>query len=142
MKRLKEYCAACKAKCCKNEKPYASKEELAELGVAEISQKEDGYCIFLKRNRCSVYDKRPFECRIFPFNTEKRNGKIVWVLYSTCPAAKHLDAEKFIDNLEKELSDKFSLEYIKDYVRYDSKDPAGTYSKLKPRILREISWDK
>jgi Fe-S-cluster containining protein len=28
---------------------------------------EDGACIFLKQDRCSVYAARPAQCRIFPF---------------------------------------------------------------------------
>ena len=31
-----------------------------------LKQEPDGACVFLKENRCGVYDQRPAQCREFP----------------------------------------------------------------------------
>ena len=41
----------------------------------------DGSCIFLKGDRCEVYEARPWQCRSFPF---------VWRVSSGCPALARL----------------------------------------------------
>ncbi|MBS7627979.1 YkgJ family cysteine cluster protein [Candidatus Bathyarchaeota archaeon] len=32
-----------------------------------LKKREDGSCIFLRNNICSIYDLRPLVCRFFPF---------------------------------------------------------------------------
>lgn len=34
-------------------------------------------CIFLKNNLCSIYEKRPFNCKMFPFDIIKNKTKIL-----------------------------------------------------------------
>ena len=36
---------------------------------------KNGDCIFLKKNRCSVYKSRPIQCRTWPFWKENLNAK-------------------------------------------------------------------
>ena len=47
---------------------------------------EDGKCIFLKENSCSIYSKRPLICRFYPFGL-KTDHKQQKVFYFTneCP---------------------------------------------------------
>lgn len=39
-------------------------------------------------NRCSVYDLRPFECRIYPFVIARHNGRAYLGIDSNCPYAE------------------------------------------------------
>jgi Fe-S-cluster containining protein len=47
---------------------------------------EDGKCVFLRRNRCTMYSKRPLICRFYPFGlktAEKEQG--VFYYTKECP---------------------------------------------------------
>ncbi len=46
-------------------------------------------CIFLKNKKCSIYDKRPFQCRTWPFWPENLSSKKNWVVdvEQFCPGA-------------------------------------------------------
>ena len=49
-----------------------------------LLDQEDGSCLFLRENRCSVYAVRPSQCRNFPFH---------WQVSSGCPALDALKKE-------------------------------------------------
>ena len=38
-------------------------------------KKNNGNCIFLKNNKCTVYKSRPIQCRTWPFWPENMNAK-------------------------------------------------------------------
>ncbi len=48
--------------------------DLANTLVEEI-KKNNGNCIFLKDNKCTVYKSRPIQCRTWPFWPENMNTK-------------------------------------------------------------------
>ena len=43
------------------------------------TDKENG-CIFFINNRCSIYENRPIDCRLFPFDFKEIDGEY-WVIY-------------------------------------------------------------
>lgn len=51
------------------------------LSLVERKREEGDYaCIFLKDNRCSVYQSRPKQCRTYPFWPENLNTPESWAL--------------------------------------------------------------
>jgi len=57
-----------------------------ENGSIELVDNKNGYCIFLRGNRCSIYDSRPSQCRNFPFWPENLKSHYRWKqLRSFCP---------------------------------------------------------
>jgi Fe-S-cluster containining protein len=50
-----------------------------------LNERADGSCIFLEKNRCSVYAARPRQCRSFPFE---------WRVPHGCPALDELLADQ------------------------------------------------
>lgn len=47
--------------------------------------------MFLGENgTCQVYDRRPLECRIFPFDIWIADRTPLWLLWYTCPASAQL----------------------------------------------------
>ena len=39
-------------------------------------------CHFLNEGRCSIHDHRPIDCRLFPLDIRKVEGKLSWVIYN------------------------------------------------------------
>lgn len=135
-----QYCIPCDAWCCKGEEPYASKQELIKLGVEKIIQKEDSSCMFLQNGKCSVYYDRPFECRIFPFDIKDIENKLYWIIWDICPASPKLEHDISITEFERDLSRKYSIEYIKYYVEYHKTNQPEKYDNISYTLLREVRW--
>jgi len=38
-------------------------------------------CFFYKNNRCQIYDKRPLDCRLYPFDIIEKENKYYLILY-------------------------------------------------------------
>jgi hypothetical protein len=86
-----------------------------------------------------VYEKRPFECHIFPFDIQVINEEIFWVLWNICPAAPH-QSEKIIDSFEQKFSKRWDSNYIKQYVAYHKNNQPQKYSSNKFTIIRKLNW--
>lgn len=52
-------CKKC-GRCC-------NKNNIKSFGNAEISFKENGDCIYLENNLCTIYEDRPIECAMYPY---------------------------------------------------------------------------
>lgn len=44
----------------------------------------DGKCSFLIDGKCSIYDKRPLECRVSPISLHKFNNDLYWIIDIDC----------------------------------------------------------
>jgi len=67
-------------------------------------KKDSTECIFLDTDTklCSIYENRPFDCRLFPFDINKIDGKFMWILYA-CNGQQNSDwswTEKNLLNFE------------------------------------------
>ena len=50
---------------------------------------EDGKCVFLENNRCTIYSLRPLICRFYPFELKiAQSGKHVFLFTEECPGIK------------------------------------------------------
>ena len=83
-------------------------------GFIHLSEKKsfNGKCIFLKNNRCTVYESRPSQCRTWPFWNDNMNAK-VWNkdISINCPGVgkgkiiKKKEIDKFLkEDLRNEKS--------------------------------------
>ena len=73
--------------------------------IKVVSGEENSYkCVFLntKNNKCLIYDKRPLECRLYPFLINKTKEGIFLSIDLKCPF----------------LKDKLDNKEYKDYVNY------------------------
>lgn len=54
----------------------------------------DGFdCIFLKHNRCQIYEVRPQQCRTYPWWLHNLTNKAVWeAMAKECEGVNHPDA--------------------------------------------------
>lgn len=125
-----DFCSSCptKSNCCTRirdfgaiEPPFLFASEIARIskvasgGMTSIQTRslETGEqiwmlrsnnpgCVFHVNGRCSIYNMRPVDCRLFPFDIRERaDGKLVWVVYTKlCPKAfdysKYFEAAKIL----------------------------------------------
>lgn len=64
-------------------------------------------CVFLKDNKCTVYDKRPKQCRVFPFWKEILSSKEAWDDSAKhCEGINHKDGKLFsYEEIQKMLNE-------------------------------------
>ncbi len=92
-----------------------------------IPAKEEFICSFFmpKENKCKIYPRRPFECRLYPFLINRRGKKAFLALDLNCPFAR--------ENLNKPE--------FKKYVKYLScilsKPPYAGMLKNNPRLIQQ-----
>ena len=56
-------------------------EEAELIGANLLAQKDDGSCIYLKDNLCSIHDKRPKVCKpFFCSSKEKRFEEMIRIV--------------------------------------------------------------
>jgi Fe-S-cluster containining protein len=54
--------------------------------VYEMKKTENGKCLFLKNNRCTIYKVRPLICRFYPFELKNLgNNKYQFSYTNKCP---------------------------------------------------------
>jgi len=52
----------------------------------EMKKSEDGKCVFLEEDRCTIYSLRPLICRFYPFELKVlRNQKYTFLYTEECP---------------------------------------------------------
>jgi Fe-S-cluster containining protein len=93
-------CETCGARCCMD--PLApillpeEEEVLKDISVVVgtpfrkmrvIPKREDGSCVFLDEDAqaCRIYERRPFECRIYPFLLDFEKGPHIQLDPLICP---------------------------------------------------------
>lgn len=61
--------------------------------------KEENGCIFFVNNMCSIYDHRPIDCRLFPFDFKEIDGEYWLIYYNEIEICKALptDGEEIKD---------------------------------------------
>jgi Fe-S-cluster containining protein len=132
------YCSDCGEWCCYGEKIYFSTAERARLGFAEHKSRDDGSCQFLVNGLCSIYESRPLECRIFPFDFEEVDGQLDWIIWEQCPASPAVEVESSLDYLEREVIPKYGERYIWDYLEYSDALGPSKYDDMEFRIIRPV----
>jgi len=93
---------------------FAEKIEGFEPYIYQMKKTEDGKCVFLKENSCSIYQIRPLICKYYPFQLKNlRNNRYAFTYTNECQGTgKGPQLKK--DFFEK-LFDKF-IELMKENV--------------------------
>jgi len=65
---------------------FAEKIEGFEPYAYIIRKTDQGKCIFLKDNACTIYPARPLVCRFYPFELNLEGTKHVFAHSTECPA--------------------------------------------------------
>jgi len=123
-------CASCRvgAKCCKTLPPMIFQFEKIDFQKniffdkfnsekIPLLGKRNRKCIFLSHNKCKIYQRRPFNCEMFPFDIRRINNKLWWVVYEFCEIPKNI--ERCLNKFEKTLLE-ISKRELGLYVDYSS----------------------
>ena len=91
---------------------------MLDLPLKEI--RDNGECIFLKENKCSVYKARPIQCRTWPFWSENMNTK-AWNndVVNFCPGigkGKVISKEKIEKIIKIDLANDAEIEKNKKSI--------------------------
>ena len=137
-------CDECDARCCKIWPPYLFKFERKlfkdhiyfsrykgqKVQSLEKHRKE---CVFLKNNKCSIYEKRPVDCIMFPFDIRKIKGEFFWIVWEFCKTPENI--ENHLSEFEKTIIPKLEkddLEFYSDETQHEC------FKNIKMRVLRKI----
>lgn len=93
-------CEVCTTKCCGGspvKAPILMPFEEAQFsdvfkttepnGVQRLSRTPAGRCVFFSTGKCTIYDKRPQECRVYPlvYQQQGENNELVLKIHDGCP---------------------------------------------------------
>jgi len=108
-------------------------------GYALKKKKNSEECIFWdKKSGCTVYEKRPFDCKVFPFDIYKIDGKYTWVVYSCNSTSDWSWSEGLLRVLERDTITMDLLKHIdafSDLGRLESSDKSYDFITLREVIL-------
>jgi len=123
IRRLRFKCQNCASLCCKLGGPPLSQKDIKQIeglgyDLSEFSEpasfkqsklsktmqnmmrnREDGSCVFLKIDeeegnyKCSIYERRPALCRLYPFYIEKADSRLLLKVILCCKGLNNPDGE-------------------------------------------------
>jgi Fe-S-cluster containining protein len=64
-------------------------------------KRKNGKCVFLKNHKCKIYDRRPIECKLYPWLLNWNGKKLTLQLHPNCPDKHNFEQPQ----IPKELMD-------------------------------------
>jgi len=95
-------------------------------------------CIFFdsEKNHCGIYEHRPLDCQMYPFDINVIKGEPWWVVLSCNPNSDWAWTESHLEKLESKPE---LIELIERADIYDSYVSLGFDDRSKPRIpIRKV----
>jgi len=93
-----------------------SSEEFSIPTTGQLSKikSKNNSCFFYKNGKCEIYEMRPIDCRLFPFDILKNlQGKFFWIVYNTtCP--KPIKSSTYFSRIQS-LANSL-LPYLEEYA--------------------------
>jgi Fe-S-cluster containining protein len=92
--------------------------QVAELSVKSLKKKKNSTnCILWdeETNKCTIYEQRPFDCRMFPFDIMKIDGEYRWIVFSCNPDSNWKWTEEYLDKLEQDPAFSEIIENIETF---------------------------
>lgn len=94
-------------------------------GVLVLPTGEDGNCVMMKQDGCSIYKKRPFDCRQYPLVAvlDKTGRNIKFIIDSACPRAKDVTPEMIRNAIRIYMESYLPLNFFDAYVHTHTCSP-------------------
>ena len=99
-------------------------------------------CIFWdeKTNFCSIYEHRPYDCRMFPFDIEWINNEYRWIVYSCNPNSDWAWCEQHLEKLESDPQFDEIMKNV-EFFRLASNDYVDESKEPTYVVLRQVKWN-
>lgn len=114
--------------------------------VNSIKKKENSnICVFWDEDKkgCSIYQDRPLDCKVYPFDIYLVDGKYHWILYSCNPDSNWEWTEEHLQSLEEDEQFNELMENIELYNDYSKVLMLVSKSQNIPfKVLREVRYKK
>lgn len=96
--------------------------------IYNIKTNKNGVCIFYKEGKCQIYENRPNDCKLYPFDIIRKDGDYYLILYKL----KCINENKFVEESIR------IEEIINDMIPWiDKYTDENNYPKLKQKIDNE-----
>lgn len=119
----------------KDSSKYLGDIVISGTKLKQIRKKSDGQCIFWNAG-CEIYNNRPFDCRIFPFDVDYINGEFYWIVYSCNKDSDWKWAEEHLRQLEQDPM----WHNRKNYLMIFNEAPYSYPEKVPYTILRKVNF--
>ena len=89
--------------------------------LTTIKKKENSSeCVFFdsKKKLCTIYENRPFDCRMYPFDVTFIDNEPWWIVYSCNPNSNWKWTEEYLQKIEKHPQFKEIADKLDDYRLY------------------------
>ena len=108
----------------------------AQAYIKTIQTCGEHFCQFLKGedNTCGIYNKRPFECSLYPFILSKTPEAVKVYVHLSCPYVQDYLSRAIYDNYVAYLKEFFRREDIRQFLSRN-KDMFHDYSSYAPELL-------
>jgi Fe-S-cluster containining protein len=139
-KNLWQKCLECKNTCCGIVDDffplYVTDEEKKSLNKINL---EKPCAYFGQNNLCQIYDSRPIDYRMFPFDIDMADDEYFWIIWDIdCPIVREMsenESEEYLENFEKYIMPKFKDE-LKKYSEFRESDLTDKFSYRKLRRIK------
>lgn len=122
-----DYCLKCRG-CCRFGQqqsvwqPHLMEEEKQALGeiIVVASPEENNFiCSNLDRldNKCKIYRRRPFECRLYPFLFDRKNHKVFLALDPNCAFVRENSKNPRFNEYARSLAELVQNKEYRDKLR-------------------------
>ena len=99
-------------------------------------------CVFWDEEKrlCSIYEKRPFDCRAYPFDIHLVAGKYHWIVYSCNAESDWNWTEEYLQFLENDKQFKEIMEKIEIFAGHTKMILPQESRKTPFTTLREVRY--
>lgn len=110
-----------------------------EKPVKVLKKKSNSTCVFWDEEKkgCSIYQSRPFDCKMFPFDIRLINNEYHWIVFSCNPDSDWQWTEDYLQKLENDPQFADIIENIETYSSFIV-SRIGKIDPLKFTVLRKI----
>ncbi|WP_299290609.1 YkgJ family cysteine cluster protein [Nitrosopumilus sp.] len=114
------------------------------VNVSAIKKKTDSLeCIYwdAEMGGCTVYDGRPMDCRLYPFDILFLNGSYHWIVYSCNDKSDWKWSETHLSSLESEDGFPDLMRNIELFSKHTDMILPNESEKTPYVVLRKVSWN-
>jgi Fe-S-cluster containining protein len=105
------------------------------LKIKKIRKNSSQQCIFWN-GKCEIYDFRPLDCRLFPFDIDYIDGEYYWIVYSCNKDSDWKWTEEHLQRFERDPMLHKRIDYLEILCEGPYPDP----EKIPYVVLRKVMF--